>query len=271
MLEDIRDISFEIVLKQKDSNKIGIAPRAEDVPGKGNDQERSDCDRMEHPERGAPVLRRERPNPNRASCQNNRRRTLGEHSKPEKCSEQANCRKVASVLRQRGISRAAQYSSLSQYDCSAGHRNRDGSGEEHVRCGCAREPDGGDARGKEQRGEQCRAPRAFFKAVMFPSEPRDAERCDESGKRRRESRRPFRWQMQPESDGGCPVVKDRFLEPRAAVESRCNPISGLGHGARDPGVARLVRSEEANGSQVTKQTDQRREANRERRQELSAP
>src|SRR5208282_1324214 len=271
MLEDIRDISFEVVLKQKDSKEIGVAPRAENVPGESDDAERSDCDRMEHPERGAPVLRREGPNPNRASCQNNRHGTLCQNGEPKKRPKTEICSEVAPVSRQPGISRAAHYSSVPQNRCRAGHRQRDGSGKEHIRRRGAREPDGSDARRKEQRGKKCGTPRAFSKAVVFPSEPRDPERCCEGSNCRRESRRPFRRQMHLESERGSPIIKDRFLEPRAAVESRCNPISGLGHRARDPSIARLVRSHEADGSQVAKQADQRRETNREPREKPSAP
>jgi len=70
-------------------------------------------DRMKQPERGAPVPRRESPNPNRASCQNNGRRTLREDSEPEKRPKRENCNKVASASRQGGISRAAQCASVS--------------------------------------------------------------------------------------------------------------------------------------------------------------
>ena len=57
-----------------------------------------------------------------------------------------------------------------------------------------------------------------------------------------------------EEDSGGPIVKDRLFEPRLAVEARSDPVAGFGHVASDPGVARFVRSDEADGAQVAEIT-----------------
>src|SRR5262249_47180012 len=52
---------------------------------------------------------------------------------------------------------------------------------------------------------------------------------------------------QLEAECCAPIVQRWLLEPRFAVESWRDPVSGFHHVARDPGVARLVRADEANG------------------------
>jgi len=45
-------------------------------------------------------------------------------------------------------------------------------------------------------------------------------------------------------------LKIGFLTPWLAIEPRCHPIPGLGHIARDPRIARLVRPDKSEGSQM---------------------
>jgi len=62
--------------------------------------------------------------------------------------------------------------------------------------------------------------------------------------------------MKSKSDCGGPVIEDRFFEPRASVEPRCDPITGSGHGARNPRVTRLVRTSESNDAEMGCQGNQ---------------
>src|SRR6266705_1092790 len=52
-----------------------------------------------------------------------------------------------------------------------------------------------------------------------------------------------------------PVEERRLLKPRLSIEARGDPIAGLGHVARDPGVARLVRPDEADGAKMAEVAD----------------
>ena len=61
--------------------------------------------------------------------------------------------------------------------------------------------------------------------------------------------------MQDKTDGRRPVIKDGLFEPRGAVEPRSDPVAGLGHGAGDPGVARLVGSDQAEGAEMREEAD----------------
>src|SRR5258708_4533851 len=55
--------------------------------------------------------------------------------------------------------------------------------------------------------------------------------------------------------GGGAVEERRLLNPRLAIEAGGDPIAGLGHVARDPGVARLVRPDEADGAKMAEVAD----------------
>jgi len=89
---------------------------------------------------------------------------------------------------------------------------------------------------------------------MFPGQPRNGECGGECGKRGWQSSSPLVRKMHKESDGSRPVVENRLFEPRLPEQTRSDPVAGLSHGARYPGVTRLIRSDEADSAQVAKKT-----------------
>lgn len=105
--------------------------------------------------------------------------------------------------------------------------------------------DHADGGGKKQ--EQ---PAGGFGTTGAPTEPCDGERGEKSSKGARESRSGFADAEKPEAKSGAPVIKDRFFEPWLTVEARRDPISGLYHVPSDPGVTWLIRSDEADGTEV---------------------
>ncbi len=46
MLKSRSEVALEIVLDDKDAKEVGVAPAAENVPGKGSDAERDDGKRV---------------------------------------------------------------------------------------------------------------------------------------------------------------------------------------------------------------------------------
>jgi len=81
------EISLEIVLPDKDVQKIRIAHGAEDVPRQRRRAEDSDDQRMQEAEWGAPLSRDRSPQQRRAARENHCGGTLREHGSAEKKSE----------------------------------------------------------------------------------------------------------------------------------------------------------------------------------------
>ena len=71
------------------------------------------------------------------------------------------------------------------------------------------------------------------------------------GKRARE----FADAEEFEADGGGPIVERRLLEPGLAVEARGDEVAGFGHVAGDPGVARFVWADQADGAEMGEVAD----------------
>ena len=78
---------------------------------------------------------------------------------------------------------------------------------------------------------------------------------------RRQQRRDRAWQAggdfgwcagakELEEDRASPIEKRRFFEPRLSVKPRRNPIARFRHIARDPGIARLIGTDESNDSEM---------------------
>jgi len=88
VLEFRGEVAFEIVLDDEDAEEIGIAARAEDVPGKGGNAERDDASGVKQAEGIAPALGEERPEKYRAAAQNDGRWSLGKDGEAEKKAEQ---------------------------------------------------------------------------------------------------------------------------------------------------------------------------------------
>ena len=91
------------------------------------------------------------------------------------------------------------------------------------------------------------------RGVVLPREPADRDRRKESRKSGWQAGCPFGGQVQAKSDGGSPVIENRLFEPRLAVEAGSDPVAGLGHGARDPDVTRLVGTDEADCAEASEQ------------------
>src|ERR1700730_6961252 len=61
VLEHRSQVALEIVLEDKSVNEVRVASCTEDVQRQPNDRDRSECQRMREPKRGAPAPRRESP------------------------------------------------------------------------------------------------------------------------------------------------------------------------------------------------------------------
>src|SRR5580658_391867 len=62
--------------------------------------------------------------------------------------------------------------------------------------------------------------------------------------------------MHRESDCSRPIIKDGLFKPRGSPKFWRNPVAGFGHGAGDPGVARFVGTDQADGAEVCEQRDE---------------
>ena len=87
MLEYGSEISLEIVLPDEDAQKIGIAQRAENVPGQRRCAKYGDDQRMQETKWRAPLARKRGPQQRRASRENYRRRPFRQYRGAEKKSE----------------------------------------------------------------------------------------------------------------------------------------------------------------------------------------
>src|SRR5258708_1564790 len=137
-----------------------------------------------------------------------------------------------------------------QNDGGADHGNREHAAERHVRGGGVREADHADG-GRKQKQK----PASGFRAIETQCEPGQRE-CGE--KRRDGARQPrggFANAEELETECRAPVIKNGPFKPRLSVEARRDPVAGLGHLARYPGVARLVGSDEADGAEMAEITD----------------
>lgn len=123
--------------------------------------------------------------------------------------------------------------------------NRKRSGKGHVRGRGVGKADHADGCGKKK--EQ---PTGSPSAVETPSEPSHGEGCEKCGESAGEACSDFAGAEEFEAEGRAPVIKDWLLEPRLAVEARSDPVAGFGHVAGNPGVARLVGANEADGAEI---------------------
>ena len=88
MLEFGREVALEIVFDDEDTEKIGIAAGAEDVPGKSGEAKGRDGRRMKEMEGVAPALGEERPEENGAAGKNDRGGAFGEDGEAEEETEE---------------------------------------------------------------------------------------------------------------------------------------------------------------------------------------
>jgi hypothetical protein len=84
--------------------------------------------------------------------------------------------------------------------------------------------------------------------------PRNRIRGRQSRKRRRKTGSPSASQMQTEADRGRPVVENRLFKPRLTIKTRRHPVARLRHRSCDPRIARLVRTNQPNCSELPEET-----------------
>jgi len=240
MLEFGGEVALEIVLDEEDAEEVGVAASAENAPRESCKAKRRESGRMKEAEGVAPALGDERPEENGASGENDGRGTFREGGETQEKTEED--KGEPRRLRNDGRILVAREA---QDDGGTNHGNGEHAAEGHVRGGGVRKADHADG-GRKQKKQ----PTSGFRAVETEREPGERER--------REKRRDGAWQARggfanaEELEAYCraPIEKWRLFEPRFSVEARRDPIAGLSHVARDPGVARLVRPDEADGAEM---------------------
>ena len=258
MVEFGREVAPEIVFDEEDAQEIGIAACAENVPGKCRQGERRGCERMKKAEGVAPAVCEERPEKDAASAQNYGHGTFGEDGGAEEESEkkEGQPRSSSEHLRSRigrrherenaGVARRCE----AQSDSGADHRDRQHGAERHVRGGGA-----GEADHANRGGQKKEKPARGLGAVDAPGKPCESERREESRDGRGQASRGFGCAEELEAQRRTPIIEWGLFEPGLAVEPRRDPIAGLYHLARDPGVARLVGADKADSAEMAKIAD----------------
>ena len=130
------------------------------------------------------------------------------------------------------------------------HGDGEHAGERHVCGGGVGKADHADGRGKKKEN-----PARGFCAVDTPGQPGHGESGEKGGERAGKARSSFADAEEFEAESGAPVIEDGLFKPRLAIEARRDPIAGFRHVASNPGVARLVRSDEADGAEIVEIAD----------------
>lgn len=250
------EVALEIVLDEKNMEEVGIGARAEGVPGKSDNQEGQNCERMEHAEGGAEFSGGNGPQKNAATGENERGRTLGEGRDAQPEAEE----KQVDFVVWRAAQRIGGEGVIFFEDGNGGNESeRQGGGEEHVRASGAGEGDYTDTRGKNQEGG------ASGSAAIAPEgESGRGQGGNESRKSGGEARGPLHRRDEFESDSGRPIVEDWFFKPWMGVKSWGEPIAGRRHMLCNPGVARLVGPDEADRCESREETNGQDDAGHER-------
>ena len=127
----------------------------------------------------------------------------------------------------------------------ANHGHREHRGEWHV-CGCgmrkAGHADGG--------GQEKHEPSGRFDAGEAPDKPCKGESREQGRDGTWKAGGGFADTKKLETQRGTPIIKRRFFEPGLTVEARRDPVARFHHVARDPGVARLIGTDQADGTEV---------------------
>jgi len=255
VLEFGGEVALEIVLDDEDAEEVGVAAGAEDIPGESGEAKRRESGRMKEAEGVAPALREKRPEKNGAAGENDGCGAFREDGETQEKTE-----KNESEPRRLWNDGRILISREAQDDGGADHGNREHAAEGHVRGGGVREAD--HANGGRKQKQQ---PASCFRAIETKREPCQRKCGEKRGYGARQPRGSFAHAEDLETYCRAPIEKWRFLEPRFSVKARRDPIAGLGHVARDPGVTRLVRPDEANGAEMAEV------ANVERSQDEDGP
>ena len=88
MLEHRGEVAFQIMLEDKYVEEVGIAARAEQIPGQRDYAKGADRDRMREPERRAEVRGGEGPDADGACGENHCCGAFGQNREAEKCAEE---------------------------------------------------------------------------------------------------------------------------------------------------------------------------------------
>jgi hypothetical protein len=233
------------VLDDEDAEEVGITAGTEHVPGKRCEAKAGDGDGMKTTKGVAPAFGEDRPKKNGAArkndgngtlCENGEAKEKPEENKGEPWSARKNRRIfVASETNDRG----------SKY-----HSNGEHGGEGHIGSrgvGKANHADGG----RQQKQE----PAGGFRAVEAPCKPGHRQSGEKSGKGAGKARGSFVHAKKFEAEGGSPVEQRGLFKPGMAVESRRNPVAGFRHIAGNPGIARLIRTDETESTEIVEVTE----------------
>jgi len=232
------------VLDDEDTEEFGIAAGTEQVPGKSGEAKAADGDGMETAKGIAPAFGADRPEKNGAARENDSRGTFRENGEAKKESEE-NKSEPGSARKNRRIFVAGKA------DDGRGKYHGDGEhgGEGHV-CssgvGKANHADGG--------GQQKQEPAGSFCTVKAPGKPGHGQSGEKSGNGAGKARGSFVHAAKFEANGGSPIEQRGFFKPWMAVESRRDPVPRFRHVAGDPGVARLVWTNETESAAIVEVT-----------------
>ncbi len=245
MLEFGGEEALEIVLDDEDAEEIGVTACTKNVPGKSGEAERRKSGGMEEAEGVAPAFGEERPEKDGAAGKNDGRGAFGEDGEAEEETEenesQPGCsRENCGVF----VAREAQDNG------GADHGDGEHGAKRHVGGGGVREADHANGRRKQKQ-----QPASGFRAVEAQCKPCQHKRSEQGRDRARQPRGGFAHAEELEAKCRAPVEERRLLKPRLSIEARGDPIGGLGHVARDPGVTRLVRPDEADGAKMAEVAD----------------
>src|SRR5713101_3601371 len=130
VLEFGGEVALEIVFDDEDSEEIGVAVGAEDVPRESSKAEGSDCDGMKEAEGVGPALGKERPEKNGSAGENNCGRAFCEGSEAEKETEENE-----GQPRRSRENRRVFVAHEAQDDRGADHGDRERRAEGHIRGG----------------------------------------------------------------------------------------------------------------------------------------
>jgi KDO2-lipid IV(A) lauroyltransferase len=248
VLEFGSEVALEIVLDDEDAEEIRIAPGAKDVPGKSGETEGRDGGGMKQAEGVTPALRKQRPEKDGASGENDGSRSFCEHSEAEKKTEE-----------QQGEPRCSREDRRVFVACEAqdhrgaDHRDREHSTEGHVSGGSVREADHADSRWKQKQ-----QPASGFRTVQAQRQPGKRQRGEQCRDGAWQPRGGFAHTKEPEAQRSAPIEKRRLLKPGLSVKAGRDPIAGLGHVARDPRDAGFAGPHEADGAKMAEVTNKKR-------------
>ncbi len=195
---------------------------------------------MKEAEGVAPTLGKERPEKDRAAGENDGRRAFCQDSEAKKETEK-NEGEPGSARKDRRVFVARE----AQDNRCADHGDGEHRAEGHVGGGGVRKADHSDC-GRQQKKQ----PASGFRAVKTQCQPGQRKRGEQRRDGAGQSRGGFAHAEEIEAKCSAPVEERWLLEPGFSIKARCDPVASLRHVARDPGVARFVWPDEANGSKM---------------------